>query len=137
MIKRNIAIVWLIFTAFSSPASADLLYKPINPSFGGDSFNSNHLMGLATAQKQFKEPDSSSSTQTTTERFLSMLQSRLYSSLASQVADAIFGDNAQPSGTLVFDDQQITFVNTGTEIHLTVTDFSTGQVTNIVIPTLN
>jgi curli production assembly/transport component CsgF len=66
-----------------------------------------------------------------------MLQSRLYSSLASQVSEAIFGDNAQPNGTLVFDDQQITFINTGTEIHLTVTDFTTGQVTNIVIPTLN
>ncbi len=66
-----------------------------------------------------------------------MLESRLYSSLASQVADAIFGDNAQPNGTIVFDDQQISFVNTGTEIQLVVTDFGTGQVTNIVIPTLN
>ena len=66
-----------------------------------------------------------------------MLQSRLYSSLAGQVADAIFGENAQPSGTIVFDDQQISFVNTGTQIQLIVTDFGTGKVTNITIPTLS
>ena len=117
------------------PASADMIYKPINPSFGGDSFNSSHLQGLASTQNQFTKT-SKSSTQTTSERFLSMLQTRLYSSLASQVAEAIFGDNAQPSGTIVFDDQQIAFVNTGTEIQLTVTDFTTGQVTNITVPVL-
>ncbi len=114
---------------------ADILYKPVNPSFGGEAFNSNHLQNLANSQKLFEE-NTSSSTQSTTERFLSMLQSRLYSSLASQVSDAIFGDDAQPSGTIVFDDQQIAFFNTGTEIQLSVTDFTTGQVTNIVIPTL-
>ena len=116
-------------------AAADLIYKPINPSFGGDPFNSNHLQGLANSQNQFNQKKATT-TQTTTQRFLSMLQTQLYSALASQVADAIFGANAQPSGTLVFDDQQISFLNTGTEIQLTVTDFSTGQITNIVVPTL-
>ena len=116
-------------------AWADILYKPVNPSFGGEGFNSNHLQSLANSQKLFEE-NANSTRQSTTERFLSMLQSRLYSSLASQVSEAIFGDDAQPSGTIVFDDQQIAFFNTGTEIQLSVTDFSTGQVTNIVIPTL-
>jgi curli production assembly/transport component CsgF len=136
MIKRLLVFIALSLCFFSSEhAAADLIYKPINPSFGGDAFNSNHLQGLANSQNSFAQKKSST-TQSTTERFLSMLQSRLYSALASQVADAIFGDNAQPSGTLVFDDQQITFFNTGTEIQLTITDFGTGQVTNIVVPTL-
>ena len=137
MKKRSWAIALLTVMNCYSPASADLLYKPINPSFGGDAFNSNHLQGLATSQNEYKESKSSGSSQTTTERFLAMLESRLYSSLASQVAEAIFGENAQPSGTLQFDDQQISFVNDGTAIRLTVTDFTTGQVTNIVIPSLN
>lgn len=137
MHHRNFVLLCLIVVGCCSPASADLLYKPINPSFGGDPFNSNHLQALAEAQKQFKESTSSSSTQTNSERFLAMLESRLYSSLASQVSEAIFGEDARPNGTIVFDDQQITFVNTGTEVRLSVTDFTTGQVTNIVIPTLN
>jgi curli production assembly/transport component CsgF len=133
--KRAFSCAIIVFFATFSPAYADILYKPLNPSFGGDSFNSNHLQSLATSQNRFSESNSSSR-QTSTERFLSMLESRLYSSLASQVSDAIFGEDAQPSGTIVFDDQQITFLNTGTEIQLTVTDFTSGQVTNIVIPTL-
>lgn len=135
MNQRALLLTAVLLFAFDMPALADMIYKPINPSFGGDSFNSSHLQGLASTQNQFTKT-SKSSTQTTSERFLSMLQTRLYSSLASQVAEAIFGDNAQPSGTIVFDDQQIAFVNTGTEIQLTVTDFTTGQVTNITVPVL-
>ncbi|MGF1622509.1 MAG: curli assembly protein CsgF [Rhodomicrobiaceae bacterium] len=131
---------FIFFSAFcfaqvNTVIGSDLVYTPINPSFGGHYLNSTHLQSLATTQKQFKE-NSSAKSQSDSERFISMLQSRLYSSLASQVSEAIFGENAQPNGTIVFDNQQITFVNTGTEINLTVTDFSTGQVTVIAIPTL-
>jgi curli production assembly/transport component CsgF len=133
--KREFFIASVLALLSSNPAAADLIYTPINPSFGGDPFNSNHLQGLAASQTTFEET-SGSSRQTSTERFLSMLQSRLYSSLASQVAGAIFGEDAQPNGTIIFDDQQVSFVNTGTQIQLVVTDFSTGQVTNITIPTL-
>lgn len=114
-----------------------MVYRPINPSFGGDPFNSSHLQSLASAQNTHKADNSSATTkQTAGERFVTMLQSRLYSSLASQVAEAIFGDNAKPDGTVVFDDQQVHFVNTGTEIQISITDFLTGEVTNITVPTL-
>jgi len=127
----------VLFLAFSTPAAADLIYKPINPSFGGEPFNSSHLQGLAGTQNLFKpESQSGAQQQSQTERFLSQLQSRLYSSLATQVSEAIFGENAQPNGTITFDDQQVVFINDGTTIELVITDFTTGQVTNIVIPTL-
>lgn len=115
-----------------------MVYRPINPSFGGDPFNSNHLQSLASSQNLHKNDGSGSSTtkQTASERFVAMLQSRLYSSLASQVAEAIFGENAKQDGTVVFDDQQVHFVNTGTEIQISITDFLTGEVTNITVPTL-
>jgi curli production assembly/transport component CsgF len=126
----------LLVAGLGTPASADMIYKPVNPSFGGDSFNSSHLQGLASSENQFKA-SASSAQESTSERFISMLESRLYSSLASQVSDAIFGANAQPSGTITFDDQTITFVNNGTNITLTVVDSTSGQVTNIVIPSLH
>lgn len=116
-----------------SPSCADIVYKPVNPSFGGDYLNSSHLQYLATTQKQHEEPEDD---QTASEQFLDMLESRLYSALASEVTDAIFGENAQPNGTITFSDQQVSYVNTGTEIQLIVTNFATGQVTTIVIPTL-
>lgn len=117
----------------------------MNPSFGGNVFNSAHLMALATTQNEYKrkaeeeaklKAEQQRTGTTATERFLQLLQSRLYSSLAQQVSEAIFGENAQPQGTLKFDDQEISFINTGTEIQLTIVNFTTGESTEIVVPTL-
>lgn len=128
---------FVILSGFcATPTMADMVYKPISPSFGGDPFNSSHLQSLAGIENQFKPKEKSATAQSESERFIDMLQSRLYSSLASQVADAIFGENAQKSGTITFDDQQISFNNTGTSIELMITDLNTGQVTTIVVPTL-
>lgn len=135
MRSAKICFAAYIFLCPVNSARADLIYRPINPSFGGDPFNSNHLQGLAGTQNAFK-PESKAKTQSSTDRFLSMLQSRLYSALAGQVADAIFGENAQPTGTIVFDDQQVSFNNNGLEIEITILNFSTGEVTNITVPTL-
>lgn len=121
--------------SFSTGAAADIVYKPFNPSFGGEQFNSSHLQQLAGTQNEFKDTGTQTA-QSESDRFVSMLQSRLYSSLASEVSDAIFGENAQQNGTITFDDQQVVFTNTGSSINLVITDFNTGQVTNISIPTL-
>jgi len=131
--KSTVLASFFLFCA--APAAADMIYKPINPSFGGDPFNSSHLQGLAASQNLFK-PESKSTTQSKSEQFLSMLESRLYSSLASQVSDAIFGENAQQSGTITFEDQSIFFNHTETSIDLQITDLTTGKVTTISIPTL-
>ena len=56
--------------------------------------------------------------------------------LGAAIGEAIFGEDAQQQGTLRFDDQEISFVNTGTEIQLTIVNFSTGESTEIVVPTL-
>ncbi len=130
---KFICLAAAIMAANISPAFADLVYQPVSPTFGGNTLNSNHLQYLATSQKQFDAP---SEEKRASEQFLDMLEARLYSALASEVTNAIFGEDALPSGTIAFSDQQVTFVNTGTEIQLVITDFTTGQVTNIVIPTL-
>jgi curli production assembly/transport component CsgF len=42
--------------AIATSANAqDLTYTPINPSFGGNAFNSSHLLGVAGAQKPEKK----------------------------------------------------------------------------------
>ncbi len=120
-----------------SVVAGDLVYTPVNPSFGGSSFNSAHLLATAEAQKPKEKPKASTSSgQSSSERFIRLLESRLYSSLATAVSEAIFGDSAEPSGTITFDTRQVAYTNNGTEIQLTITDFETGQVTNITVPSL-
>ncbi|MFN7178811.1 curli assembly protein CsgF [Hyphomonas sp.] len=131
------AFIAAAFASAGLAASAqELIYKPVNPSFGGDSFNSAHLLGIANAQNDYKDPNSPTTGNSQIDQFLRQLQSRLLSSLAAQVNDAIFGDNPQESGTITFGDQVITFVRLLDSVSLTITDNTTGAVTEISIPLL-
>lgn len=112
----------------------DLVYKPINPSFGGDSFNSSHLISIANSQNNYKDPDRETTSNTQTDMFVRQLQSRLLSSLAGEVTDAIFGENPQENGRIVFGDQVIEFARGLDSVSLTITDNATGSVTEIEIP---
>ena len=87
-------ILLTAFCALASTAHADnLVYKPINPSFGGDSFNSNHLLAIANSQNDYSDPDRVERSDSQTDMFVRQLQSRLLSSLAGEVSEAIFGEN--------------------------------------------
>jgi curli production assembly/transport component CsgF len=125
----------LITILFMSPASAqDITYEPVNPSFGGNPFNSNHLLALANAQNKEVDPKATSN-QSQADLFSRQLQSRLLSALSSQITEAIFGENPQERGTITFGGQTISFVRSLDDVSLTITNNETGEVTNIVIPT--
>ena len=122
--------------AFSGAAGAqDLTYQPIDPSFGGNPFNSSHLLGIAGAQNKTRDPASTTAANSQADIFARQLQSRLLSALSSQIVDAIFGENPQESGTISFGGQTINFIRSLDEVTLTITNDETGEVTRIVIPT--
>jgi curli production assembly/transport component CsgF len=124
-----------VAAGFSGTAMAqDIVYEPVNPSFGGNPFNSSHLLGIANAQNNFKDPKAASSG-SQADIFARQLQSRLLSALSSQIVDAIFGENPQESGTIRFGDQTIEFVRGLDSVTLTITNNETGEVTVIVVPT--
>lgn len=114
-------------------AAQDLTYAPINPTFGGNPFNSSHLLGVANAQNNYRDP-SSTSNSSQGDIFARQLQSRLLSAVSSQLVDAIFGDNPQESGTFTLGGQTITFFRDLENVTINVTDDVTGEVTTIVVP---
>ena len=121
--------------AIGGAASAqDIVYEPVNPSFGGNPFNSAHLLGIANAQNDFKDPKAKDSG-SQADIFARQLQSRLLSALSSQIVDAIFGENPQEHGIIKFGGQTIEFTRGLEEVTLVITDDSTGEITTIVIPT--
>ena len=130
-----VSVLATLACTLGSPAVAqDITYQPVDPSFGGNPFNSAHLLGIANAQNDYKDPKATT-TNTQADIFARQLQSRLLSALSSQIVDAIFGDNPQERGTISFGGQTIDFVRGLTEVTLTITDDETGEVTTIVIPT--
>lgn len=135
MLNRGLVAVAILVCGFSSGsvAAQDLVHQPVNPSFGGNPFNSNHLLGVANAQNDFRDPRSTS-TSSQADIFARQLQSRLLSSLSSQIVDAIFGDNPQQQGTISFGGQTITFFRALDSVTLTITNDDTGEETKIVVP---
>ena len=127
--------------------ASDLVYTPINPTFGGNPLNSSHLLAVAGAQKTATASDApisssgsgtgtgtGTTTQSQADLFLSQLEGRLLSALASQVTDAIFGADPQQSGTIVFGDTTISFDQTTADITLLITE--DGTTTTISVPKL-
>jgi curli production assembly/transport component CsgF len=62
------------------------------------------------------------------------LQSELLADLANQVSQAIFGPNAQDSGTFSFGGETVTFTKALGEITVVITS-PTGAQTTIELPT--
>lgn len=130
-------------------SAADLVYQPVNPSFGGQALNSSHLLSIANAQRTATASDadsgssglggsagSSASSRSNADLFVRQLEGRLLSSLAGQVTEAIFGDTPSESGTVTFGTTQVTFDRSLEEIRLVITDSLEGTVTEIVVPQL-
>ena len=129
------AIAGGLLTTTGSAQAQQLVYTPVNPLFGGNPLNAAQLEADANAQNQYRNTGSGASqTQTQAQLFASELQSQLLGDLANQVAQAIFGPNAQNSGTFSFGGETVTFVRDLGEITVTITD-PTGAQTVIKLPT--
>ena len=133
---RVLGVSLLAAIVLAAPASAqDIVYQPVDPTFGGNPFNSAHLLGIANAQNTYTEKKSSAANNTQAQIFANQLQSRLLAALSNQIVDAIFGENPQERGTISFGGQTITFVRSLDDVTLNITNDGTGEVTTIVVPT--
>ena len=127
-----------VLAAFGSSAIAqELVYTPRNPTFGGDPFNSAHL--LSTAAVHRPDPPSENlfddNELSQAELFAKQLESRILTELAQQITEAIFGESPQDSGVYSFDTTTVAFETLldGT-IRVAITDNASGGTTVIDIP---
>lgn len=134
MIRRFAVGLVVGCSVIASPAMAqDLVHTPISPTFGGNPFNSNHILGIANAQNDTTDPDAVDRNDQSN-IFARQLESRLLSALSSQIVDAIFGENPQEQGTITFGGQTIEFFRSLDEVTLIIRDDNSGEETRIVIP---
>ncbi len=134
MIRNYAVATALVFAFGATPAMAqDLVHTPISPTFGGNPFNSNHILGIANAQNKTTDPDAVDRNDQSS-IFARQLESRLLSALSSQIVDAIFGENPQEQGVITFGGQTIEFFRSLDEVTLVIRDDNTGEETRIVIP---
>ena len=138
-----VAVVAAILLSFSASAT-DLTFQFKNPSFNGAG-QSAHFLTIDEQERSRKqaireEIESKASEilrdkeNTTLAKFVRNLESRIFSQLSRDLAESLFNSETGGSGG-VFDleGNQISFINTGTEIILTVAD-TDGGITEIRIP---
>lgn len=115
--------------------ATEMVYAPINPSFGGHPNNAPGLMSIAQAQNGFKAPIA-----TPLETFNLNLQRAIMSRLTSQAMIAIFGTDttvvskSYDTGAYTIAMNEDTTTNTLT---ITTTDKTSGAVASFEISTLH
>ncbi|MFC3124050.1 curli assembly protein CsgF [Pseudoroseomonas globiformis] len=129
-----------------APATArDLVYQPVNPSFGGNPLNGSYLLGLAgannfrysespEAKKQRREQTALNGGTDPASQFERQITSSLLSQVAATVGQQILGENARDSGTFNVGGTRVDFRRTGGQITIDITEAATGGRTNIQIP---
>ncbi|MFP3343830.1 curli assembly protein CsgF [Halomonas sp. SIMBA_159] len=120
----------VVLGVMSMTATAgDLVYQPLNPSFGGDPFMGSYLLGKAQAQDTNTDPNSRRTQPlSATERLVQSLESRLISQL---IGDISSGELDQ--GSFDSDDFSVVIEDQGGLINLRIVDKVTGDVTNISV----
>lgn len=117
----------------------DLIYKPKNPAFGGDTFNYQWLLSGAQAQDTYKDPNSTLSSFGTTststlDDFTKSLNRLLLSQISQELISSQFGEDGLQPGSYTIGNFNINVGSASDGILIDIADLTTGQTTQVVIP---
>ena len=127
--------VWALFLMPGSMANAtELIYTPVNPSFGGSPFNGAWLLQSATLQNKFQEGRPLRVPKSPLERFTEQLEYSVFSRMANRIVDTAFGEDTLQPGEYVFGNYKISVTTDASGITTIITEISTGNTTTIQIP---
>ncbi|EKM96653.1 MULTISPECIES: curli assembly protein CsgF [Stutzerimonas stutzeri group] len=129
-IPKNLGVLAGALLLSAGASATELVYTPINPSFGGSPLNGSWLLGNAQAQNDHKDPDApsrSASSLSALDRFTSQLESRLLSDLLVNVGNG-------ETGSLTTDDFIVDVSeNDLGDLVIVITDRATGETSEVVV----
>jgi curli production assembly/transport component CsgF len=136
-------IISVLASIATSTVSAQLVHQFNSPSFSGQGYSSHVLTieqleatrrkAIADAQKAAQEKAERDAKNTNLAKFLVNVESRIYAQLSKQLADAMFADSGATNGTMDFQGTTISWVKSGTDVTLTITE-ANGNRTDITVP---
>lgn len=122
----------------------DLVYKPKNPAFGGDTFNYQWMLSSAEAQNKIKDPneDNRFKQPSELERFRDNLNNQLLNYLSSTIFQNQFGTGTSGTGTngeiqegvYVFGSLSVELYQSNLGLVVNILDIITGEESQIIIP---
>jgi len=113
--------------------SQQLRYKPINPFFGGDTFNYQQLLASAEAQNSFTDPNAADDDQTEFEEFQESLNRQVLDQISRSLLTTQLGGELQ-EGTFTVGDLSLEIFNSAEGLVINILDTRTGEQTQVIIP---
>jgi len=133
LLKISLIPFLFIFPLFLS--AQEMVYTPINPAFGGNTFNYQWLLSAANAQNTFEEKsDFSYEDDTELDRFKESLNRQLLNKISSDLFREQFGDGDLQPGTYMFGSMVLEISPTSDGLLINILDTQTGDQTQIIIP---
>lgn len=112
--------------------ATELVYTPVNPSFGGSPLNGSFLLNQADSQNKFRNKVEESSP---FEDFQESVQRRILGVIANQATDAIVTEDGKwKPGVSEIGGYTISVVVVGDDVRITMTDPLTGDGTTLTVP---
>lgn len=138
---KPLACVVAVVALLKLPAQAtEIVYTPVNPSFGGNPLNGTVLMNSANAQNEYTDPRLEQTlSRLTGQSQLDLFNQRLQALILDRIASSISGSLFDSSGNLVPGQVEttsfiISIVDIGSGILLiTTTDKVTGASTSFQV----
>ena len=127
-------IVILFFTVSNIETPAQqLVYTPINPSFGGSPLNGNWLLSYAQLQDLTTDP-SAQTEEDPLAAFEDNLNRSILNQISRQITESLFGETGLTEGQFEFGDFSINITETLDGLNIVIFDIITGNETTIFIP---
>jgi curli production assembly/transport component CsgF len=136
---REAIISIALLCVIAAPSSAtELVYTPVNPSFGGNPLNGPVLLNSAQAQNNHKDPNDPASQfaeKTPLQQFNDNLERSVVGQLAAAATSSIMGPNGKLTpGTVETGNFRISVIDLGGgRLQITTTDKTTGAVTSFEV----
>ena len=138
-----LCVALIMFSLVNKVFATELIYQFKNPSFSGIGTSAHYLtVDEQEASRKLKIAEDIQSEieeavreldNTTLAKFVRNLESRIFSRLSQDLAESLFNDEGGTGGSIDLEGNTIDFLNTGTEIVLTILDID-GVTTEIRIP---
>jgi hypothetical protein len=140
---RTSKAILLTILLSSSAVASELQFQYKSPSFSGVGYSAHVLtienleatrrQKMADDKKAQAAAEASAAKNTNLAKFLNNLESRVYATLSQKIAEQLFSDNGNTSGSFDIASNNVQWSSDGSQITLRITDAG-GSVTEVVVP---
>lgn len=133
---KNIFLFLLLLGGVKATSAQQFVYKPINPFFGGETFNYQQLLSSAGAQNQFDDYSFPSFDNSNISNFEDQINRQILNEISNGLFGSNYGDTKLEAGVYNYGSMNINIQDYYGGVTIRVIDIKTGEQTNIILPNM-